>query len=136
MIFLNTIGFCVLCVGIITYSIFLKDAWKKRKLSDYLFCCFAIIFMSAMTIHNPIFPWSAFHNTNINISTTYYLEAEPLAYNYEANLTYFTSAEGQFKAEGIYPENTYLLTMDSNGTSDKKDDTVLVVWEPSEGEIG
>lgn len=68
--------------------------------------------------------------------TTYYLEAEPLAYNYEANLTYFTSAEGQFKAEGIYPENTYLLTMDNNGTSDKEDDIVLVVWEPSEGEVG
>ena len=68
--------------------------------------------------------------------TTYYLEAEPLAYNYEANLTYFTSAEGQFKAEGIYPENTYLLTMDNNGTSDKKDDIVLVVWEPSKGEVG
>ena len=67
---------------------------------------------------------------------TYYLEAEPLAYNYETNLTYFTSAEGQFKAEGIYPENAYLLTMDNNGTSDKKDDTVLVVWEPSEGEVG
>ena len=70
------------------------------------------------------------------IPTTYYLEAEPLAYNYETNLTYFTSAEGQFKAEGIYPENTYLLTMDNNGTSDKKDDIVLVVWEPSEGEVG
>ena len=69
-------------------------------------------------------------------TTTYYLEAEPLAYNYEANLTYFTSAEGQFKAEGIYPENTYLLTMDNNGTSDKKDDIVLVVWEPSKGEVG
>ena len=68
--------------------------------------------------------------------TTYYLEAEPLAYNYKANLTYFTSAEGQFKAEGIYPENTYLLTMDNNGTSDKKDDTVLVIWEPSKGEVG
>ena len=136
MIFLNTIVFCVLCVGIITYSIFLKDAWKKRKLSDYLFCCFAIIFMSAMAIHNPIFPWSAFHNTNINISTTYYLEAEPLAYNYQDNLTYFTSTEGQFKAEGIYPENTYLLTMDGNGTSDIEDDIVLVVWEPSKGEVG
>ena len=136
MVFLNTIIFCVFCIGIITYSIFLKDAWKKRKLSDYLFCCFAIIFMSAMAIHNPIFPWSAFHNTDINISTTYYLEAEPLAYNYEANLTYFTSAEGQFKAEGIYPENTYLLTMGNNGTSDKKDDTILVVWEPSKGEVG
>lgn len=68
--------------------------------------------------------------------TTYYLEAEPLAYNYKANLTYFTSAEGQFKAEGIYPENTYLLTMDNNGTSDKVDDIILVVWEPSKGEVG
>ena len=71
-----------------------------------------------------------------NPTTTYYLEAEPLAYNYEDNLTYFTSAEGHFKAEGIYPENTYLLTMDNNGTSDKEDDIVLVVWEPSEGEVG
>ncbi len=71
-----------------------------------------------------------------NPTTTYYLEAEPLAYNYEANLTYFTSAEGQFKAEGIYPENTYLLTMDNNRTSDKVDDIVLVVWEPSKGEVG
>ena len=72
----------------------------------------------------------------INPTTTYYLEAEPLAYNYETNLTYFTSAEGQFKAEGIYPENTYLLTMDNNRTSDKEDDIVLVVWEPSKGEVG
>ena len=72
----------------------------------------------------------------INPTPTYYLEAEPLAYNYEANLTYFTSTEGQFKAEGIYPENTYLLTMDNNGTSDKVDDIVLVVWEPSKGEVG
>ena len=72
----------------------------------------------------------------IDSTTTYYLEAEPLAYNYKANLTYFTSAEGQFKAEGIYPENTYLLTMDNNGTSNKEDDIVLVIWEPSEGEVG
>ena len=71
-----------------------------------------------------------------NPVTTYYLEAEPLAYNYETNLTYFTSAEGQFKAEGIYPENTYLLTMGNNGTSDKEDDIVLVVWEPSVAEVG
>ena len=57
-----------------------------------------------------------------NPVATYYLEAEPLAYNYENNLTYFTSTEGQFKAEGIYPENTYLLTVDNNGTSNKEDD--------------
>ena len=71
-----------------------------------------------------------------NPVATYYLEAEPLAYNYETNITYFTSTEGQYTAEGIYPENTYLLTMDNNGTSDKEDDIVLVVWEPSKGEVG
>ena len=81
-----------------------------------------IALFGGFTISNPV--------------TTHYLEAEPLAYNYEANITYFTSAEGQFKAEGIYPENTYLLTMDNNETSDKEDDIVLVVWEPSEGEVG
>ena len=81
-----------------------------------------IALFGCFTISNPV--------------ATYYLEAEPLAYNYEANLTYFTSTEGQFKAEGIYPENTYLLTMDNNGTSDKVDDIVLVIWEPSKGEVG
>ena len=77
-----------------------------------------------------------FFGFGLTSSTTYYLEAEPLAYNYKTNLTYFTSTEGQFKAEGIYPENTYLLTMDNNGTSDKEDDIVLVIWEPSKGEVG
>ena len=135
MIFLNTIGFCVLCVGIITYSIFLKDAWKKRKLSDYLFCCFAIIFMSAMAIHNPIFPWSAFHNTNTNISTTYYLEAEPLAYN--TDTTIFSTPNGYYTANAIYDEDTvYLLTMNSMGTTNTKDDEILVVWKCDEGSVG
>ena len=88
-----------------------------------LTCCGALLtFFSILCINNP--------------TTTYYLEAEPLAYNYETNITYFTSTEGQYTAEGIYPENTYLLTMDNNGTSDKEDDVVLVIWEPSEGEVG
>ena len=56
--------------------------------------------------------------------TTYYLEAEPLAYNYEANLTYFTSIEGQFKAEGIYPEDACWLTVGNDGRSGKEDDIV------------
>ena len=89
----------------------------------FLACCGALLTFFSI--------WCTTHPT-----ATYYLEAEPLTYNYETNITYFTSAEGQFKAEGIYPENTYLLTMDNNGTSDKEDDIVLVVWEPSEGEVG
>lgn len=134
---ITSIIFGVLCTGIIIYMPILTEAWKKRKLGDFLFSCFAITVMSAFAIQCPIFPWSTFNKINTNTtSDTYYLEAEPLAYNYETNTTYFTSAEGQFKAEGIYPENTYLLTMDNNGTSDKEDDVVLVVWEPSKGEVG
>ena len=128
----TSIIFGILCTGIIIYMSILTESWKKRKLGDFLFSCFAITAMSTFAIQCPIFPWSAFNKINTNTTfDTYYLEAEPLAYNYEANLTYFTSTEGQFKAEGIYPENTYLLTMDDNGTSDKEDDIILVVWEPS-----
>ena len=134
---ITSIIFGVLCTSIVICTLILTETLKKHKLGDFLFSCFAITAMSIFAIQCPIFPWSAFNKINTNTTfDTYYLEAEPLAYNYEANLTYFTSTEGQFKAEGIYPENTYLLTMDSNGTSDKKDDTVLVVWEPSEGEVG
>ena len=134
---ITSIIFGVLCTGIVICTSILTESWKKCKLGDFLFSCLAITAMSVFAIQCPIFPWSAFNAINTNTaSDIYYLEAEPLAYNYEANLTYFTSAEGQFKAEGIYPENTYLLTMDNNETSDKKDDIVLVVWEPSKGEVG
>ena len=94
------------------------DYFRHLLCGMCLTCCGALLtFFSIWCITNP--------------TTTCYLEAEPLAYNYEANITYFTSAEGQFKSEGIYPENIYLLTMDNNETSDKEDDIVLVVWEPS-----
>ena len=134
---ITSIIFGVLCTGIVIYTLILTETLRKHKLGDFLFSCFAITAMSILAIQCPIFPWSAFNKINTNTTfDTYYLEAEPLAYNYEANLTYFTSTEGQFKAEGIYPENTYLLTMDNNGTSDKEDDIVLVIWEPSKGEVG
>ena len=134
---ITNIIFGVLCTGIVICTLILTETLKKHKLGDFLFSCFVITAMSIFAIQCPIFPWSAFNKINTNTTfDTYYLEAEPLAYNYEANLTYFTSTEGQFKAEGIYPENTYLLTMDNNRTSDKEDDIVLVVWEPSKGEVG
>ena len=134
---ITSIVFGVLCTSIVICTLILTETLKKHKLGDFLFSCFAITAMSIFAIQCPIFPWSAFNKINTNTTfDTYYLEAEPLAYNYEANLTYFTSTEGQFKAEGIYPANTYLLTMDNNGTSDKEDDIVLVIWEPSKGEVG
>ena len=117
--------FCIV-FGLINATIGLITVVYADKISQFL-CSTIVICFGAFTVYTGFI---------LMETTTYYLEAEPLAYNYEANLTYFTSTEGQFKAEGIYPENTYLLTMDNNGTSDKKDDTVLVIWEPSKGEVG
>ena len=117
--------FCIV-FGVISATIGLIALVYADKISQFL-CSTIVICFGAFTVYTGFI---------LMETPTYYLEAEPLAYNYEANLTYFTSAEGQFKAEGIYPENTYLLTMDNNGTSDKEDDIVLVVWEPSEGEVG
>ena len=117
--------FCIV-FGLINATIGLITVVYADKISQFL-CSTIVICFGAFTVYTGFI---------LMETPTYYLEAEPLAYNYEANLTYFTSAEGQFKAEGIYPENTYLLTMDNNGTSDKKDDIVLVVWEPSKGEVG
>ena len=112
--------------GLISVTISLMALSYADKISQYLCSAITVCFGAFMVYTGFV----------LMVTTTYYLEAEPLAYNYETNLTYFTSAEGQFKAEGIYPENTYLLTMDNNGTSDKEDDIVLVAWEPSKGEVG
>lgn len=117
--------FCIV-FGLISVTISLIALTYADKISQYLCSVITVCFGVFMMYTGFI----------LMGTTTYYLEAEPLAYNYETNITYFTSAEGQFKAEGIYPENTYLLTMDNNGTSDKEDDIVLVVWEPSKGEVG
>ena len=61
-----------------------------------------------------------------NPTTTYYLEAEPLAHN--QTQTVFTTDEGTYLADGLYPDGTYLLTVDG------KD--VLVVWQAVDGEVG
>ena len=119
-------GIAFICIGIAT-----------ALNSKFVYQAVCGVFLATIGIVSVAFTFSTWYTNNYSsYSTTYYLEAEPLAYNYEANLTYFTSTEGQYTAEGIYPENNYLLTMDNNGTSDKKDDIVLVVWEPSKGEVG
>ena len=117
--------FCVV-FGLISVTIGLIALVYADKISQFLYSAITVCFGAVM-----VFFGFCFMET-----TTYYLEAEPLAYNYETNTTYFTSAKGQYTAEGIYPENTYLLTMDDNGTNDKEDDVVLVVWELSKGEVG
>lgn len=62
----------------------------------------------------------------IKETTTQYIPAEPLAYN--QTQTVFTTNEGTYIANGLYPDGTYLLTVDG------KD--VLVVWQAVDGEVG
>lgn len=57
---------------------------------------------------------------------TRYIPAEPLTHN--QTQTVFTTDEGTYIVEGLYPDGTYLLTVDG------KD--VLVVWQAVDGEVG
>lgn len=61
-----------------------------------------------------------------NPTTTYYLEAEPLARN--QTQTVFTTDRGTYTADGLYPDGTYLLTVN--------DKDVFVVWQAVDGEVG
>ena len=60
----------------------------------------------------------------IKETTIDYIPAEPLAHN--QTQTVFTTDEGTYLADGLYPDGTYLLTVDG------KD--VLAVWQAVDGE--
>lgn len=57
---------------------------------------------------------------------TNYIPAEPLAYN--QTQTVFTTDEGTYIANGLYPDGTYLLTVDG--------EDILIVWQAVDGEVG
>lgn len=61
-----------------------------------------------------------------NSINTQYIPAEPFAHN--QTQTVFTTDKGTYIADGLYPDGTYLLTVDG------KD--VLVVWQAVDGEVG
>lgn len=61
-----------------------------------------------------------------NNDNSQYIPAEPLAHN--QTQTVFTTDEGTYIADGLYPDGTYLLTVDG--------DDVLVVWQAVDGEVG
>ena len=62
----------------------------------------------------------------IGNNNSQYIPAEPLTHN--QTQTVFTTDEGTYLADGLYPDGTYLLTVDG------KD--VLVVWQAVDGEVG
>lgn len=59
-------------------------------------------------------------------NSTTYIPAEPLAHN--QTQTVFTTDRGTYTVDGLYPDGTYLLSVDG------KD--VLVVWQAVDGENG
>ena len=62
----------------------------------------------------------------VNNDNSQYIPAEPLAHN--QTQTVFTTDKDTYLADGLYPDGTYLLTVDG------KD--VLVVWQAVDGEVG
>ena len=59
-------------------------------------------------------------------ATSEYIPAEPIAYN--STQTVFTTDKGNIIVNGVYPDGVYMLDMDG--------DTVLVVWQAVDGEVG
>lgn len=84
------------------------------------FLCLIIIALGAVgTLHS-------IKSQDKDVYDTEYIPAELLAHN--QTQTVFTTGEGTYLADGLYPDGTYLLTVDG------KD--VLVVWQAVDGEVG
>ena len=88
------------------------------KEKEWLFLLIGVVITFA-DVSGLIIYYSVKHNTT-------YIPAEPLAHN--QTQTVFTTGEGTYLANGLYPDGTYLLTVDG------KD--VLVVWQAVDGEVG
>lgn len=103
-------AFCV----VISIGVFIVGAMEKEWSCILIGSITLIISVSGL-----------FACSNIEHNTTIYIPAEPIAYN--QTQTVFTTDEGTYIADGLYPNGTYLLTVDG------KD--VLVVWQAVDGEV-
>lgn len=102
-----------ICFGIVTLIISIEE----EKLVDFFLGLMFTIF-GVMGLLGPV--------ELTNNDNSQYIPAEPLAHN--QTQTVFTTDEGTYLADGLYPNGTYLLTVDG------KD--VLVVWQAVDGEVG
>lgn len=104
-------------------------------------CVFIVLFFSLKSMLSGACEasWRTFFNGLIGLiigaiasfipikeTTIDYIPAEHLAHN--PTQTVFTTDEGTYIVDGLYPDGTYLLTTDG------KD--VLVVWQAVDGEVG
>ena len=98
-----------MALGIVSLSAGLVE--KIKELIAGGLVCFIIGFSAVITM---------------SYDNTQYISAEPLAYN--QTQTVFATDEGTYTTDGLYPDGTYLLTVDGND--------VLVVWQAVDGEVG
>ena len=103
----------LISVGIATIIISTEDKESVTFLFGFILTIFGVIGFLGL-------------DELVNNDNSQYIPAEPLAYN--QTQTVFTTDEGTYLADGLYPDGTYLLTVDG------KD--VLVVWQAVDGEVG
>lgn len=91
--------------------VFLGVGLAEKEKESIIFGLLLIIVGFVATVENPY-------------DNSQYIPAEPFAHN--QTQTVFTTDEGTYIADGLYPDGTYLLIVDG------KD--VLVVWQAVKGE--
>lgn len=110
----NLVVFCI-CVTVITGAALAIYCGDSKNLIGTIigFIIFILGFLTIFSFEK-------------GYGSTAYIPAEPLAHN--QTQTIFTTDRGTYTTDGLYPDGTYLLTVDS------KD--VLVVWQAVDGEVG
>lgn len=111
----------IICIALLI-SISIIVIFCSITEDEPIVCVFGVIFLIVAIIGGFELKTSWLSNS----IDTEYIPAEPLAHN--QTQTVFTTDEGTYIADGLYPDGTYLLTVDG------KD--VLVVWQVVDGEVG
>lgn len=109
---------CISLLIIITIIVIFCGATEDEP----IVCAFGVIFLIVAIIGGFELKTTRFNNS----IDTQYIPAEPFACN--QTQTVFTTDEGTYLVDGLYPDGAYLLTVDG------KD--VLVVWQAVDGEVG
>lgn len=105
---------CIAICVVTSAAILLAAVIEKEWLCGLIGSVMLIVSVNGISACNSIG-----HNTSC-------VPAEPFAHN--QTQTVFTTDEDTYIADGLYPDGTYLLTVDG------KD--ILVVWQAVDGEVG
>lgn len=111
----------IICISILI-SISIIVIFCSAANEEPVGCIIGVIFLIVTIICGFELKTSRLNNS----IDTKYIPAEPVAHN--QTQTVFTTDEGTYLADGLYPDGAYLLTVDG------KD--VLVVWQAVDGEVG